>query len=66
MKSMIVFPIVVSIFGGAQSVRYSDRFAWVKTASGAVIRISRSRLKDPGEWTAFYLAHEADKVEVQP
>jgi len=63
-RKTIVFPLVATIFGGAAIVTYSARFAWVKLASGRVVRLSRSRLKDPSEWSAFYLADEADKAEV--
>jgi len=54
----LVFPAACSLLGGAQSVRWTARFAWVTTALGNICRIKRSDLPPVDKWTSFTLANK--------
>lgn len=57
-RTLIVYPTIASTFGGAVSVTYSARFAWVRLPGRAeVVRLCRSGLSaNPVNWTSFTLA----------
>lgn len=52
----VSFPNIVIALGGAQSVRWNSRFAYITTASGKTVRVPRRGLGSAEKWTSFSLA----------
>lgn len=58
--TLLVFPGIAASFGGAETVSYNSRFAYVKLPGvDKAIRLARSTLPDPERWNAFGLADAA-------
>ncbi len=55
-----VFPPIAADFGGAESVRRTARFAFVKMPGRETpVKIPLSKLPSPAKWSAFTLADAA-------
>ncbi len=68
-RPLIVFgSLASSVFGAAESVTYTNRFAWIKLpgpGNEKAVRVSRKRFKlaaKPHRWNAFRLAEIAGAV----
>lgn len=58
--AVLAFPNICAAIGGAQYVRYSARFAWIKLPGvEKEVRVSRSKLPTVDKWTSFNLADAA-------
>lgn len=60
MVNLTVYPKLTASIGGAQSVEWTKRYAWITAADGVRHRIARSKLPPIDQWTAFILADAVD------
>ena len=62
--TLISFPILTSMFGGAEWVKIEGRSAYIKLpgpCNEKPVRMPLSELPDQSHWTAFTLADAAEK-----
>ena len=62
---ILIFPSFCSAIGGAQHVRFSNRFAWIARADGTIKRVPCSSLPPREKWTAFNLEDAAQAASGQ-
>jgi hypothetical protein len=61
-RTIIAFPLFLSVLGGVQSVQYTSRFAWITKADSSTVRVPLSKLPPVDRWTAFNLADAVAQV----